>query len=250
MRRVLAALLLCPCVCAQPAADLELVRTVELKGSLYHVQGIDLNETYLWVTSVDSTSRKGYLHEFELASGKIRRSVEVQDGPRFHPGGIAADATSIFVPVAEYRRNSSAVIQKRNQRTLAIEHQFEVPDHIGCIAVGPSILVGGNWDSGELYVWDHSGKLQRKMTNPTRNAFQDVKLDNSILIASGLLPGKAGEIDWLEFPSLRLLRRVAVGKTDRSIPYTQEGMAIRNGLLYLLPEDGPGSRLFVFRLNR
>lgn len=235
---------------AQPRSveELERLRVIELAGTLYHVQGIDLDDSRLWVTSVDSAAKKGYLHEFSMPAGKVARTVEVQDGVRFHPGGIAGDASSIWVPVAEYRRGSSAVIEKRSKRTLAVEDRFEVPDHIGCVAAGGSVLVGGNWDSRDLYVWDHRGRLQRKVANPAGNGFQDMKFDGGVLIGSGLLPDRTGAIDWLEFPSLRPVRRMTAGNTERGHPYTREGMAIRNGRLYLLPEDGP-SRLFVFGLR-
>ena len=228
-------------------ADLKLVRTIELNGTLHHVQGIDLDDSHLWVTSVDARSKKGFLHEFALPSGKITRTIEVQDGARFHPGGIATDATSIWIPVAEYKRASSAVIQRRNKRTLLLESQFEVPDHIGCVAVNAEVVVGGNWDSRDLYVWTHEGKLREKLPNLTGNGFQDLKFDRGLLIGSGLLADKSGAIDWLDFPSLQSRRRLTAGKTDRGDSYTREGMAIRNGNLYLLPEDGP-SRLFIFRL--
>ncbi len=35
-----------------------------LDGTLYHVQGIDLDSEHIWVTSVDATNHKGYLHQF------------------------------------------------------------------------------------------------------------------------------------------------------------------------------------------
>jgi hypothetical protein len=221
-------------------------RVLELKGKTYHVQGIDLDGQRLWVTSVDSAAHKGYLHEFSLKDGKLLRSVEVQDGARFHPGGISADASSIWLPVAEYRRESTSVIQRRSQRTLELEFQFEVRDHIGCIALKGDEVIGGNWDSRKFYVWNREGKLLRESPNPTENAYQDLKFDGQRLVASGLLPGRAGAVDWLEFPDFRLVRRVRMGNTDRGAPFTREGMAIRGSELLLLPEDGP-SRLFFFR---
>lgn len=250
MRLAIAALLGSTILNAQPATldELERMRVIELKGQLHHVQGIDLDDRFLWVTSVDSKTRKGFLHEFLLSTGELTRSVEVQDGIRFHPGGIAADRTSIWIPVAEYRRESSALIQRRNKKTLAVEFQFEVPDHIGCVAVNSDVLVGGNWDSRDLYVWDRRGRLLRKVANPTGNGFQDLKLAGGTLVGGGLLPGRTGAIDWLDYPSLRPVRRLTVGNTDRGEPYTREGMAIRGGRLYLLPEDGP-SRLFVYPLR-
>lgn len=223
-------------------------RTTELRGKTHHVQGIDLDETRLWVTSVDKEAKKGYLHEFALPSGELRRTVEVGAGERFHPGGIARDGESLWIPVAEYRRDSSATIQKRNAKTLALETQFEVQDHIGCVAAGPNFLVGGNWDSRTFYVWNKSGMMLRKVANPTPNGYQDLKFVDGMIVAGGLLPGKVGAVDWLEWPSLQLLRRVEAGKTDRGVPYTNEGMALRGGRLFLLPEDGP-SRLFEFVLG-
>lgn len=227
---------------------LERVRVLELKAKLLHVQGIDLDGTHLWVTSVDAAAKKGFLQEFVLSTGELVRSVEVQDGPRFHPGGMAMDRESLWIPVAEYKRSSTAVVQQRNKKKLALEAQWPVADHIGCVAVAGDSVVGGNWDSRDLYEWDRSGVLRRKVANPTGNGFQDLKFSGNQLVGSGLAPGRLGAIDWMEFPSLRPVRRLTVGKTDRGEPYTREGMAIRDGLLYLLPEDG-ASRLFVFRLR-
>jgi len=232
---------------AATVGDLPLVRTVPLTGATHHVQGIDFDETRLWVTSVDPSARKGYLLLFSLPGGELLRTVEIGTGDRFHPGGMARDGDSLWIPVAEYRRNSSATIQRRNAQTLELEFQFEVSDHIGCVAAGPDVLVGGNWDSRKFYLWDRSGKLQRTVDNPTPNGYQDIKFAEGRLVGGGVLPGKTGAIDWLEYPSFRLLRRMEAGRTSRGVPYTNEGMAVRGNRLLLLPEDAP-SRLFEFRL--
>jgi hypothetical protein len=229
-------------------SDFKLVRVLELKAATQHVQGIDFNDRMLWVTSVDKVNRKGWLQEFSLATGELTRQIEISDGIRFHPGGISADGEWLWIPVAEYRPKSSTVIQQRNKRTLKQEFQFEVADHIGCIAVTPEFLIGGNWDSKEFYFWDHSGRLIRKVASPTDNGYQDMKFDSGQIIASGVLPGGTGGIDWLDFPSLRLTKRVKAGNTDRGVLYTREGMAIRGNQLLLLPED-EASRLFVFDLG-
>src|SRR5262245_1401444 len=102
---------------AASLADWKLLRTLNLRAETGHVQGIDFDARRLWVTSVDRAKSKGYLHEFDLATGEQMRSVAVEQGIRFHPGGIAADRRSLWLPVAEYRRESSATIQKRSQRT-------------------------------------------------------------------------------------------------------------------------------------
>jgi Family of unknown function (DUF6454) len=114
----------------------------------------------------DKAQRKGYLQEFSVATGEPLRSVDVATGDRFHPGGLSADGPSLWVPVAEYRRDSSSVIQKRSVRTLGLQYEFDVADHIGCIAVAPGALIGANWDSRDCYVWDHAGRLLRKVPKP------------------------------------------------------------------------------------
>jgi hypothetical protein len=232
---------------ASLASAADPVKITELSGDSYHVQGIDTDGKRLWVTSVDKDRHKGYLLEFSLDTGKRLRTVEVTDGIRYHPGGFSADGDSLWLPVAEYRRASSAVIEKRSARTLELESQFQVADHIGCLAATPDGLVGANWDSRDFYFWDRNGRLLRKVANPTENGYQDMKFVDGRLIASGLLPGRNGAVDWLEYPSLRLIRRVPFGKTSRGVAYTNEGMTVRAGRLFLLPE-GTASRLFEFVL--
>jgi hypothetical protein len=233
---------------AASLADFKLTRVLELKGATHHVQGIDFDDRSLWVTSVDTARRKGWLQEFSLATGELAREVEIGDSNRFHPGGIQADAGSLWIPVAEYRPKSSAVIQKRSQRTLELEFQFEVADHIGCVAATPEFLIGGNWDSKEFYFWDRRGKLIRQVPSITGNAYQDMKFDSGRIVASGNLADRSGAIDWLDFPALNLARRLTASKNDRGVLYTREGMAIRGSRLMLLPEDN-SSRLFVFDLT-
>lgn len=220
-----------------------------LTGPFYHVQGIDLEAGTLWVSSVEREASRGYLSRVDLGSGRIEARVEVQEGDRFHPGGISLDGDAVWVPVAEYRRGGKTSVQKRDKRSLALLSRFEVGDHVGCIAAGSEGLAGGNWDSAELFFWTRDGRQVRKALNPHGNRYQDLKLVGGRLVGAGLLPGAdGGAIDWLDAGTLELLRRVAAGKTDRGVALTHEGMALRGGRLYLLPEDDP-TRLFVFKLE-
>lgn len=234
---------------AAPQSDLTLVRTISLQSDTHHVQGIDFDERRVWVTSVDKAGHKGYLQEFSISSGEHLRTVDVTRGDQYHPGGMSLSGDSLWMPVAEYRRESSAVVQKRSTRTLELHYEFAVADHIGCVAVGPDFLIGANWDSRDFYIWDQAGRLIRKAANPAANAYQDMKFVDGRLVASGLLPDRTGAIDWLEYPSFKLIHRIPTGKSSRGTPYTAEGMAIRGERLFLLPEDAP-SRLFEFRLEK
>jgi hypothetical protein len=78
---------------------------------------------------------------------------------------------------------------------------------------------------------------------------QDLKVRDGLLVASGLLSGRRSAVDWLDLSSMRLLRRVPLGNTDRGEPLSREGMTVFENRLWLLPEDGD-SRLFVFEIPR
>jgi beta-lactamase class A len=223
-------------------------KVIDLHAEMDHPQGIEVDGDRLWVTWVDRKNKTGHLGEFSLSTGKLMRSVPVHKGERYHPGGIAADGDSLWLPVAEYKPNSSAVIQRRSKKTLDLEAEFEVADHIGCVAAADGRIYGGNWDARQIYTWDRMGRVLAQRDNPAGNAFQDMKAVGGRLIAGGLRPD-GGAIDWLDPQDLRLLDRIRVGKTNRGVTFTQEGMAVSGDRLYLLPEDAP-SRVFVFRLER
>ena len=222
-------------------------KVLALQGQTDHVQGIDTDGVHIWVTSVDRATRKGHLYQFSMKDGSQERSLEVQDGDRYHPGGLQTDATSIWMPVAEYRAKSTAIIQRRSKKTLEVEFQFSVPDHIGCIAVTPEFIIGGNWDSRDFYVWDHRGNLVRKVSSETSNSYQEIKFAAGQIVGSGTLAGRQGAVDWLDPTTFRLIRRLPIGNTEKGEPYTREGMAVFNNQLLFLPEDN-SSRLFFFRL--
>ena len=109
------------------------------------------------------------------------------------------------------------------------------------------LIFGGNWDSRDFYVWDHEGKLLRKVPNSTGNSFQDLKFHGGKLVGSGTLADGQAVIDWLELPDFRPVRRLTAGKTDTGAPMTREGMTLWGDEIWFLPEDG-ASRLFQFDL--
>lgn len=124
---------------------------------------------------------------------------------------------------------------------------FPSPDHIGCVAISNGVIWGGNWDSRHFYRWRPDGTLIDKRPNPTGTGFQDLKLHDGSLIGNGVKTPTSGAIEWLHPESLTVQRSISTGRTDRNVRYSNEGMAIDKGILYLLPEDDP-SRLFRFRL--
>lgn len=237
---------------ATPVEGIEgarLVETLALDGTLYHVQGVDVDAEHIWVTSVDIANRKGYLHQFNRRTAKLERQVDLSDGLRFHPGGFSVAGDSIWVPVAEYRPNSSAVLLELDKRTLEVRRKIEVADHIGCVAVTKDGLIAGNWSSRKLYVFDSEGRQVRAIDNPSANQFQDIKFVKGELVGSGNITKTTGAVEWFAWPSMKLVRSVRSGMTDRGRLYTAEAMALKGDDLYLVPEDGP-SRMFHFVLGR
>jgi Family of unknown function (DUF6454) len=232
-----------------------LLGTLALNGELFHVQGVEVDTDHIWVTSADRDNHKGYIHEFDRATGQIVRRLELTDGPRFHPGGISMSGNSIWVPVAELKANSSAVLVEIDKDTLQIRRTIRVADHLGCVAASGNTLIAGNWDSRLFYIFDLTGAQPvRTVHSPTRTRYQDMKLVDGKLVAGGMLTGQSGTIDWIDPAHMRLLRTLRTGATISAGPlsparsYTAEGMALKGRDLYLVPEDGP-SRMFHFRLD-
>ncbi|MGC8883752.1 MAG: DUF6454 family protein [Bryobacteraceae bacterium] len=230
---------------------LSLLRVLPLDGNTHHVQGLVIGEGRLYLTSVDEASRKGFLFEYDLATGRRLRAVELQAGSLYHPGGMDQDEDSLWIPVAEYRPESRTVIQRRSKATLELLASFEVPDHIGALAVVPEGLLMANWDARRLYLYSREGALLRTRANPNATRYQDMKRRYGSILASGLRgsgPAAVAVLEWLDPETLLPLQTEILGRTDRGVPYTSEGMDYRDGLLYLVPEDAP-SRLFVFRME-
>ena len=248
MKRLFLMLTACGVLSAEPPVVLEISsarQVLALEGITRHVQGIDTDGDRLWVTAVDRPTAKGFLYEYSLRDGRRLRSIEVQQGDRYHPGGIAADETSIWIPIAEYKASSSATIQRRNKKTLEVEFEFSVPDHIGCVAITPEFIIGGNWDSRDFYVWDHQGKLIRRVASMTGNSYQDIKVRGGKIAASGTIPGASGAVDWLDLATANLQGRTFVGSTSRGVSLAREGMTIFEGQVLFLPEDDDSRLFFV-----
>ena len=243
---------------AHPAQGIEraqLMGALKLDGKLFHVQGVAIDDSHIWVTSVDKANHRGFLHQFDRQTGKFERRVELTDGPRYHPGGISISGRSIWVPVAEMKRNSSAVLDEIDVNTLKVERRIRVPDHLGCVAASDRMLIAGNWDSKLLYVFDLADHAPvRVLPNPSRTKFQDIKLVDGQLVGGGSLNHHGGSIDWIDWPSMTLTRSLKSGNIHRARflgrtkPYTAEGMTLDGRELYLVPQDGP-SRLFHFHLD-
>ncbi len=244
-----------PATFETPIEHARLLGALQLKGEVFHVQGLALDGPHIWITSVDHASHKAWLHEFDRATGQFLRRLELTDGARYHPGGLSLSGRSLWVPVAELRPDSSAVLIEIDADTLQERRRIAVHDHIGCVAASGQTLVAGNWDSRMLYIFDLAhGAPVRVVPNPSATHYQDMKFADGKLVAGGNTSWLTGTVDWIDVSAMKVTRSLKAGAIGpvrpfgRGGPFTGEGMAIEGRELYVLPEDGP-SRVFHFRLD-
>lgn len=199
-----------------------------------------------------------------------------------HPGGLQSDGARLWIPLAESQRQGRSIVRAFRLseiaagRRLKSDVEFPVNDHIGAVAVWAErqLLLGANWDTEKVYVWDFQGRLQRTLTGAELKergfgvvrgpegrsgvAVQDWKLNGERLFASGLF-GAAGSA--AAFPASRwicftdFLERTCQQRTI-SLPLhngtelAHEAMAFSQGAIYFLPEDlGASNRLFRVALT-
>ncbi len=158
--------------------------TIPLAFDSFHPQGLARVGDRLFLSSVeilepterfptpldgyDRTPGKGVGHLFVLdLDGNLLDDLVLGEGDVYHPGGIDTDGTSVWVPVAEYRPNSSAIVYKVDAETLEVHEEFRVADHIGGVVPDPTtgLVHGVSWGSRRLYTWTASGAELGRQAN-------------------------------------------------------------------------------------
>ena len=140
----------------------------------HHCQGmVKIGEDY-WVSSVevlpefigDRSRGKGYLFQVS-ATGQLLNSLELGEGPLYHPSGIDFDGTHLWIALAAYKPNSQSIVYQVNPSQMTVKEIFRWEDHLGTIALNPDtqILHGASWSSRTLYQWD-SKAVAKKQGSP------------------------------------------------------------------------------------
>lgn len=133
-------------------------------GDTFYVSAVEITkktETYgksdnLWDFSLTRTAGKGRGWLFKIdGNGKLLGKTELTNNDAFHPGGIDFDGQYIWVPVAEYRPNSSSNIYRVDPNTMEAVLSFRVKDHIGNIVhnTARDTFHGSSWGSRRMYEW-------------------------------------------------------------------------------------------------
>ena len=132
---------------------------VTLLFNTHHPQGMTIIGDKIYLSSVEVINRqegkgRGYLFELNM-KGELLRTLEIGEGPAYHPSGLDFDGTHIWVSVAEYHPNSSSIIYRVDPKTMSATEVFRFDDHIGGIVSVPTRneLIGVNWGSRRIYRW-------------------------------------------------------------------------------------------------
>ena len=169
------------------------VARIPLKFPTYHPQGFAVVGDTIFLSSVevleapvkypapvdgyDRTPGKGIGHLFVLdRQGNLKKDIRLGEGTVYHPGGIDFDGDNVWVPVAEYRPNSRAIVYKVNPKTFTVSEQFRVRDHVGGVVRDRRTgkVHGVSWGSRTLYEWTAAGnQLDAKANESHLLDYQD-----------------------------------------------------------------------------
>ena len=163
----------------------QLTSKLKLAFPTYHTEGIAFSDKHIFLSAVqileptvkypapqggyDRTPGKGIGHLFVMdLAGHLQKDITLGEGDMYHPGGIDFDGQNVWVPVAQYRPNSSAIIYRVDASSLAVHKQFEVADHFGGIVMDQQTghLVGNTWGSRRFAEWNLQGKQLKTWDNP------------------------------------------------------------------------------------
>lgn len=151
---------------------------VALDFPTYHPQGFALVGQRIFMSTVevikdpvvypeprngfDRSPGRGIGHVLVLdQEGALLRDIELGRGHMYHPGGIDFDGERVWVPVAQYRPDSRAVVYTINPATYRVRERFQYDDHVGGVVRDrvTGRIHGVSWGSRELFRWGARGRL-------------------------------------------------------------------------------------------
>jgi len=267
-----------------------LASSTPMRFVTHHPQGMVKIGEALFVSSVEVTTKTtrlakpvdgfdrdqgaGVGHVFKIdMKGALVADLTIGEGAVYHPGGMDYDGRYIWVPVAEYRPNSRAIIYRIDPQTMKATAVFRFGDHIGAIVhdTEGQALYGASWGSRRFYRWtlnatgdvtnagDAPEKLRR--ANPSHYIdYQDCKYaGNQRMVCTGLselrqrpdAPAfRLGGIELLDLRDGRPVHQVPVPLwTASGLDMTHNPVwleATAGGLrAYFMPEDDT-STLYVY----
>jgi hypothetical protein len=272
------------------AVKWNLVTAIPINFNTYHPQGMAKIGDEYFLSTVDirkPTTRfaqlqdgydrdtgegVGHLYKFD-AKGNLLAELTLGEGSVYHPGGIDYDGRWLWVPVAEYRPNSHAILYRVDPQTMKATEVLRYGDHIGGLVYNTDAktLHGVSWGSRRFYRWtfDSDGKVANSKTPPEELRvanrshyidYQDCKyLGRGEALCSGLnmyQPKKDGPrfalggFEIVDLAANQAVYQVPVELwTESGLPMTYNPFWIEptaNGLrAYFMPEDEK-STLYIY----
>ena len=229
----------------------------------FHPQGLTRCGEHFFLSSVEVIAPardgagvgKGHLFRTDI-HGALTGHIELGEGDIYHPGGIDFDGTWVWVPVAEYRPDSRAIIYRVDPVSLEKHEVFRTDDHISAVVAQQksAVLHGFSWASCQLYTWSldadlkvtEPGKppvvLARIATSPSI-AHQDCQyMGGGLAMCSGLLDGY-GAIDVMDLVANKVVNHIPVNfvRSADGFPLTRNPLYVErygdNFKLYFAPDD-------------
>jgi Family of unknown function (DUF6454) len=137
----------------------------------------------------------GVGHLFRIsADGVLLADLTLGEGDAYHPGGIDYDGRYIWVPVAEYRPDSHAIIYRVDPRSMTATVVLRAADHIGAVVHDRQTggLHGVSWGARRFYGWRLSpnGQASSPRVFANRSSYIDYQdchgLEGGRMLCSGL----------------------------------------------------------------
>ena len=269
----------------QPAGDLaeritRLTRSTEwirvsaipVRFRTFHPQGMVKIGDRFFVSSVEVLDRaagKGVGHLFQIdASGQLVMDLTLGEGAIYHPGGIDYDGRYIWVPVAEYRPDSRAIVYRVDPKTMKAEAMFRFDDHLGAIVHDTEAhsLHAASWGSRAFYRWQlqDDGRVDSasplRVLNPSHYIdYQDCKYaGRQTMVCTGVAelrrspdeaPFRLGGIELIDLKAHRPIHQVPLLQWTSGLDLTHNPAWLEpaaDGLRgYFMPEDDE-STIYVF----
>ena len=213
-----------------------------------------------------STPGDGYLIHVARDGERAveERRLKLSDGMLYHPGGLASDGRHLYVPVSEYRPDSSAHIYQVDPKTMAVVDRIEFADHIGALSIDATRgrTYGMSWAARRIYVWDRDWNLIYVTKNIIENVnYEDIDfVGGNTLACSGVANFKLngmsidiGGIDlidantWLPYHRIMMPPKTHTGRPLTFNAFSHNLEFPRLQLLFV-PDDDDDSRVEIYEI--
>ena len=221
-----------------------------------HPQGMVRLGGRWWISTVDVATTSGAVLVVDGQDGSLLQRIAVGDATRFHPGGMDFDGEALWVPSAEYRPRSTAVVERLVPGDDRPEVAFAHDDHVGAVVrLGPDgDLVGWTWGSRRFLRWRVDGTRVLEARNPGHFVdHQDGQwLGDDLVLCGGVGPGPVGGLGLLRGDDLAVVREVpfphrspVTGRAATQNPVFAE-VVDDHVVVHLLPDDGTDAAILSY----